>query len=305
MKRAFFFKDLRYNAVMKMPRTKVHKKSARRFKKPVKKTKMTKETILQSIRTNIQKPVTTKIKSAPKKRTTLVSTLKPGLVRLEKYMAQSGLTSRREAKDFVQRGLVTVNGKVAREPGVGIDITKDVVKINGGVLESKETILFYKPRGIETTKTSPENTDIHDRFPKFAHLSPVGRLDKDSEGLILLSNDGVLTKLITGENSTTEKEYRVSTREDVMPAMLDRMERGIKLDGTMTKPCKTKKTGKDEFTIILTEGRKHQVRRMANACKLTVRRLTRIRIGNLIIGKMTAGNFKRLPDEAITELKKK
>lgn len=232
------------------------------------------------------------------------STLLPNQKRLEKYIAETGMASRREAKDLIRKGLVTINGKVIHEPGHGINPKIDKIKITGGVLENKETILFYKPRGIETVKTSSEAVDIHDKFPQFKHLAPIGRLDKDSEGLILLSNDGVLTRVVTGENSSIDKEYRVTVREDVIPAILEKMEHGIKIGKIVTKPCITKKVAQNEFSIVLHEGHKHQVRRMANACKLTVTRLIRVRIGDLVIGKMTAGNFKRLPEHVIKELKK-
>lgn len=268
-----------------------------------KKSKATKDTILRSIRDNIRNaPV--KTKKAFKKRTTFQSTLTPGLERLEKHMAQTGIASRREAKDLISRGLVSVNGKVIREPGFGIDTVKDKIKVTGGVLESKETLLFYKPRGIETVKTSPDTIDIHDKFPQFKHLAPVGRLDKDSEGLILLSNDGVLAKTVTGEHSTIEKEYQVTVREDVMPALLSRMESGIMLDKIKTLPCKAVKVSRNEYRITLQEGRKHQVRRMANACKLTVTRLVRIRIGDFTIGKMAPGYFKKIPNNVIDQMKK-
>lgn len=230
------------------------------------------------------------------------TTLPAGYIRLEKHLAQSGLASRREAKDLISRGLVLVNNKKIREPGYGILPNKDMIEIVGSNVV-KETILFYKPRGIETSATTPESIDIKAKFPKFAHLSPVGRLDKDSEGLILLSNDGTLTKAITGEHSKIEKEYQVTVREDVMPALLKRMNAGIMLDKVITEPCKTKKLGRNEYTITLTEGRKHQVRRMANACKLTVTKLVRIRIGNLKIGKMTARNYKVLSPELVAQLK--
>ncbi len=306
---------------MKMPKRKPLRKNpklrlaSQRRSKPGSKFQKT-QRIIESIQTNIKKnsdkknekplrPGKTPRKPLGKKpkKIILPSTLALGLERLEKHMAQAGMASRREAKDLITRGLVTVNGKTIREPGFGIKKT-DNVAITAGSLHTKEVILFYKPRGIETTKTSPDSVDIHDKFPQFAHLAPVGRLDKDSEGLILLSNDGVLTKMITGEQSTVDKEYLVKTREDVMPAMLERMERGIKLDGEMTKPCVAHKISKNEYTITLHEGRKHQVRRMANACKLTIKQLIRIRIGNLKIGKMTAGNFKKLPDAVVQELKK-
>lgn len=265
-----------------------------------------KEKILKSIRANIKSSVG-KLGSKPKKqvvRKVLESTLPKGLERLEKHMAQSGLSSRREAKELIRTGKVSVNGKIIREPGFGITVGKDVIELKG-TTQRKEAILFYKPRGIETSKTTPESKDIHDKFPQFAHLAPVGRLDKDSEGLIILSNDGVLAKMITGEHSTIEKEYKVTVREDVMPVVLSKMEKGIMIEGSPTLPCVTKKLARNEYSITLREGRKHQVRRMANACQMTVTRLVRIRIGNLTIGKMTAGNFKQLPESAINELKQK
>jgi 23S rRNA pseudouridine2604 synthase len=280
------------------------KRLSRQDRSVVKKTKSIKKT--SSKKSFVKSPTIqrTIVAKSPKKLrvTGLTSTLAKGLIRLEKHMAQSGMTSRREAKDLIESGKVTVNGRVAKNPGVGINPEKDSIVLKNS--KEKETILFYKPRNIETSKTSPDSIDIHDKFPQFNHLPPVGRLDKDSEGLILLSNDGVLAKIITGEKSVIEKEYRVTVREDVLPVLLRRMENGIVLDDEITKPCIAKKVSKNEFLITLTEGRKHQVRRMANACNLTVTRLVRVRIGSFTIGKMTAGNFKRIPNIIIEEMKK-
>ena len=230
------------------------------------------------------------------------STLSAGQERLERYMAHHNIASRREAKNLIKGGLVSVNGMIIREPGFGVT-EKDNIKIHHSVNTNKETILFYKPRGVETVKTDPKNSDIHDRFPDFKHLNPIGRLDKDTEGLILLSNDGVLARMFTDENSSIEKEYHVTVREDIFPVLLKKMEDGIILDKIRTKPCVTKKINSHEYTITLTEGRKHQVRRMANACKLTITKLVRIRINEFKIGKMTAGNYKRLLPEQIEQLK--
>lgn len=293
---------------MKFVKTTSKRKSVSKIRKPKRESKFqisarVQKTIAESKKNNSKKVTKKVIKKSPAKNKPLVSTLLKGQERLEKHLAQSGLTSRREAKEIIKKGFVTVNGKKVREPGFGILPTDEIV-IKKGVQENKETILFYKPRGIETSKTDPNNIDIHDKFPQFAHLNPIGRLDKDTEGLILLSNDGVLAKTVTGENSTIEKEYRVTIREDVMPVLLKKMEDGIVLDGVPTKPCITQKVSSREYTITLTEGRKHQVRRMANACKFTVTRLVRIRIGNLTIGKMTAGNFKFLSPEQVIQFKK-
>ena len=231
------------------------------------------------------------------------STLKPGLVRLEKYMAQMGLASRRESKDIIARSLVLVNGKTIREPGFGINPERDEVTLKGDKMPVKETVLLYKPRGLETSATAPGIPDIRSRFLKIAHLFPVGRLDKDSEGLILLSNDGTITKALTGENSPVGKEYLVTVREEVTPENLHRMADGIILDKVKTKPAIVRRNGRNEFSIVLHEGRKHQIRRMCDACHLTVTSLVRTRIGHLKIGSMKSGNIKFVTPADVERLK--
>ena len=231
------------------------------------------------------------------------STLKAGLERLERHMAHAGIASRREAKDLIMRGIVLVNGKTIREPGFGIDPTKDSITLKGDKLPEKETMLLYKPRGIETSATSDGAIDIKTKFPKLAHLFPIGRLDKDSEGLILLSNDGTLAKALTQENSHVEKEYLVNVREEIKPTDLNRLANGIDIDRVMTKPAVVHRNGRNAFTIVLHEGRKHQIRRMCDACHLTVTSLVRVRIGHLTAGKMIAGNVKFVPPRDVERLK--
>lgn len=231
-----------------------------------------------------------------------ISTLAPGLVRLEKYIAQQGIASRREAKALILDGKISVNGSIIHETGFGIDPEKDKVALVGN-LHKKETVALYKPRGIETSKTSPDSSDIHETFPQFSHLAPIGRLDKDSEGLILLSNDGVLARAITGAKSDVEKEYVVTTREPVTDEALTRMARGISLDGKKTLPAKTKRVNQKTFSIILREGRKHQIRRMCAACSLTVERLLRVRVGNVEIGNMKSGDNRELTETEVMNFK--
>jgi pseudouridine synthase len=221
------------------------------------------------------------------------SSLPEGKVRLEKYIAHQGLASRREAKALILDGHVSVNGEIVRETGFGIDPVNDRVQLVGNAV-AKETVVIFKPRGIETSKTSPNNRDIHDEFPQFAHLAPIGRLDKDSEGLILLSNDGVLAKMITGEHSDIDKEYNVTVRELVTNEALKKMERGIMLDGKKTLPAKTKAISHHSFAIILHEGRKHQIRRMADACHLTVESLKRVRVGSITLGDLCPGEWRHV-----------
>ncbi len=230
------------------------------------------------------------------------STLAEGLVRLEKYIAQQGMCSRREGKQLILDGKISVNGNVVYETGFGIDPKLDKVEIVGTV-EKKETVALYKPRGIETSKTSEDSVDIHDEFPELAHLAPVGRLDKDSEGLILLTNDGLVTRAITGEHSDVEKEYVVTTREFVTDESLEKMARGIMLDDKKTLPAKTKRVSDTKFLIVLQEGRKHQIRRMADACKLTIEELKRIRVGHIKIENLKSAEFRELTDEEVSRFK--
>lgn len=223
--------------------------------------------------------------------------------RLERYMAHAGLASRREAKDLISRGKVMVNGKIIREPGFAISVGKDVVTIPSMETSIKEYMLLYKPRGIETSKTTGSNKDIHTMFPKLKHLSPVGRLDKESEGLIILTNDGTLTAALTKENSHVGKTYVVTVRENVTDLALTRMATGIKLDKEFTKPAVTKRLARSKFSITLFEGRKHQIRRMCDACHLTIESLVRTQIAHLTASGMRSGALKKIAVADIEKLK--
>lgn len=243
-------------------------------------------------------------KPLAKQRPKDVSTLLEGQERLERAIAHKGLASRREAKALIKNGKVMVNGKIIKETGFGIVLAKDVIEIKEDLNTKKESMLVYKPRGLETSKTSGDNIDIHDKIPTLKHLSPVGRLDKDSEGLIILTNDGSLTRSLTKVDSSIQKEYLVSTRENITPDVIRKMSSGIILDKVKTKPALVKKQSKSSFTIVLTEGRKHQIRRMCDACHLTIESLIRIRIGHLKIGSMKPGFVKRINQKDVDLLKK-
>lgn len=223
------------------------------------------------------------------------------LDRLERVIAHRGLASRREAKALISGGQVFVNNKKITEPGFAVHPEKDVIVIKNQ--KAKETVLLYKPRGIETSKTSPKNKDIVDTFPKYAHLSPVGRLDKDSEGLILLTNDGTLTKALTQKESVVEKEYVVTVREAISDSALAKMASGIVLDKIKTLATQTKRLGRTSFSIILREGRKHQIRRMCAAMRLTVESLVRVRIGHIKVGSMKSGAAIKLSEKDVLLLK--
>jgi 23S rRNA pseudouridine2604 synthase len=227
------------------------------------------------------------------------------LIRIEKYLSEQGIMSRREAKKFLESGDITVNDAVPK-PGDKIDPKIDVLSYSKKVnttMGGKTTVLVYKPRGVLSSKDTDNGKNIFDIFPQFKDLNTVGRLDKESEGLIILSNDGMVTKAITGKDHLIEKEYIVTVRENITPSMMNKMSQGMKLEDGWTLPTHTERKTSHVFTITLKEGKKHQIRRMANACNLTVESLKRIRIHTLVGPQMTAGNFKTLNEDQIEDLK--
>ena len=228
-------------------------------------------------------------------------------IRIEKYLGEAGIMSRREAKKAILEGQILVNGKKVKETGIKINPAKDKVEIAKEFkkeLDQKETILVYKPRGVLSSKDT-ESKNIFKVFPKYKHLNCVGRLDKESEGLILLSNDGLVTKAVTGHDHVIEKIYEVEVRENFLPYMAKRMIKGIKLNDGIAKAVDAKKINKNKFSITLRTGRKHQIRRMANKLGLTVESLKRIQIDDLKIGRLKSGNSRRLTEKEIQNLKSK
>ncbi len=216
-------------------------------------------------------------------------------MRIQKYLSQKRIMSRREAEEYIRQGKILLNGQVVKEMGVQIDPEKDkieVLKSFGSAQDKKITVAVYKPRGIICSKNPAEGKSIFDVFPQFSELNTVGRLDKESEGLLLLSNDGVVTAKITGEDHSVEKEYEVTTREPIMPNHLRKIEEGIMLDGKKTLPAKAKRLGKNSFSLILREGRNHQIRRMADTVHLTIERLVRVRIGDITLSGLTPGKSR-------------
>ncbi len=227
-------------------------------------------------------------------------------MRIQKYLSEQGICSRREAEDLIKRGLVALNGVVVREMGVQIDPTKDKVTVlpyGQREIAQKKTIALYKPRGIASSRIKAEGQNVYDLFPQFENLDIIGRLDKASEGLLLLSDDGVLAKAVTGEAHAIEKEYEVTIREETNAGRLKKLEPGITLEDGPTLPCQTKLIGPHRFRIIIREGRKHQIRRMCEFLHLTVVQLRRLRIGSLTLGDLKPGAFRPLTETQIASLK--
>ncbi|MEI6479304.1 MAG: pseudouridine synthase [bacterium] len=229
-------------------------------------------------------------------------------MRIQKYLSEQKILSRRETEDFMLKGFITVNGKVVKELGTQIDPEKDKVEIIQSArpsLGKKITIAFNKPRGVVSSKIKEEGPTVFDLLPEFTYLNTVGRLDKESEGLLLLSNDGTITSTVTGTDHLIEKEYEVEVSEPLTPGKLKKMETGIMLAEGMTLPAKTKMIGPRIFKIILREGKKHQIRRMCSAVYLTINRLKRTRIGDITLKDITSGKYRQLTEAEVSKLKMK
>lgn len=230
-----------------------------------------------------------------------------GEIRLNKYLSESGICSRREADRLIEAGKVLVDGSVA---AMGMKIRPDQKVICDGVSvgEKDRPVLLAvnKPRGIvctTSTKDRAENIVEFLRYP--IRIYPVGRLDKESEGLLLMTNQGELMDQILRARNGHEKEYRVTVDRPVTEEFLTRMAAGVPILDTVTRPCKVTKLGEREFGIILTQGLNRQIRRMCEALGYRVTRLCRIRIMNLTLGSLQPGAYREVSGDELSELKRR
>lgn len=224
-------------------------------------------------------------------------------MRIQKYLSQQGICSRREAEEFIRRGLIMLNGTVVREMGVMVDPEKDVVELRAEKASPKESIIISKPRGIVSSRNSTEGKTIFDVFPQYTDLHIVGRLDKESEGLLLLTNDGVIARRVTGKEHVVEKEYEVTVQENIAPNKIEPLTKSITLQDGPTLPAKVRFIDQHTFRITLREGRKHQIRRMCDHLRLSVTRLVRLRIGNLTLKGLSPGAARPLTKEEAQTLR--
>ena len=215
--------------------------------------------------------------------------------RINKHISETGFCSRRAADKLVESGRVSVNGKVA-EVGTKIS-TGDSVSVDGkpiGTSAKKIYLAFNKPTLVTCTTDTRDPDNIIDFIGYKERIFPIGRLDKMSEGLIFLTNDGdIVNKILRSENGN-EKEYIVKVDCEITEDFLSKMSSGVKILNTITKKCKVHKTGKYEFKIILTQGINRQIRRMCEALGYRVKRLKRIRIMNIELGNLGVGKLREL-----------
>jgi 23S rRNA pseudouridine2605 synthase len=224
-------------------------------------------------------------------------------VRLQKVLAQAGIGSRRSAEAAIAAGRVAVNGAIIRELGVKVDPDRDAIAVDGRPVGGKEVAEYWmlnKPTGVITTVDDPwGRPTARALIPTEARVFPVGRLDADSGGLLLFTNDGDLAHQLTHPRFAHEKEYRVLVDRRPDADALRRLRRGIELDGRRTAPARvavaaTTAGGGVWLQVILTEGRKRQLRRMLDAVGHPTRALIRVRIGPLQLGTLPEGSARQL-----------
>ena len=211
-------------------------------------------------------------------------------------MSQAGICSRRKAEDFIQRGLVKVNGQVA-EIGMQIDPENDTVEMQGQAIEEQKKQVYYKinkPRWIVTTCAEHGDQNIIDIVDIPERVFPVWRLDKESDGLIILTNDGRLTNYLIHPRYEHEKEYLVETFWPIEDRQLDIMSKWVKILGSYTKKAKITRVASWKFQIILTEWKNRQIRRMVESVWSQVKKLKRIRIENIELWNLQPGEYKHL-----------
>ena len=228
-------------------------------------------------------------------------------MRINKYLAMRGFSTRRGADEFIAKRKVTINGRVA-VLGDRVEET-DTVEVRGSekMAENRVYFAYHKPRGVVTHSPTEDEEDIKDvleKDPELKDVFPVGRLDKDSSGLIILTNDGRITDRLLSPRHDHEKEYVVYTARPLRASFKEYVEQGVNIEGYDTKPSVVRMMGDNRFSITLTEGKRHQVRRMVVAMHNEVKDLQRVRIMNIKLGKLPKGAYRKIEGEELSEFLK-
>jgi pseudouridine synthase len=235
--------------------------------------------------------------------------------RLQRSLARAGFGSRRACEEVIAAGRVQINGTVATL-GDRLDPAVDEVRVDGSKVNvdpELRTFALHKPRGVTTTMRDPHaERDLTSFLPKGVHLFPVGRLDRDTEGLLLLTNDGSLAHRLTHPRYAIEKEYLAEVGKPPSNRQLSRLRRGVELDDGTAKAVDARSAGgaggraaaggRGGVRLVMIEGRKREVRRMLDAVELPVRRLVRVRVGPIRLGKLAPGEVRELEPEDVRAL---
>jgi len=224
-------------------------------------------------------------------------------VRLNKYISETGVCSRREADKWIEAGRVTCNGQVA---ALGTRVVDgDEIRIDGEPIGAKKRQIYIalnKPIGVTCTTEAHIEDNIIDLVGYPERIFPIGRLDKDSEGLILLTNDGDIVNEILRAENNHEKEYIVRVDRPITDLSLKMMAGGVKIMGELTKPCRVSRIDRESFRMILTQGLNRQIRRMCSALGYKAQRLQRVRIMNVHLGSLSSGQWRHLTDPELAGL---
>lgn len=225
-------------------------------------------------------------------------------MRLAKYLAHSGVASRRKSEVIISEGRVRVEGELVTDPAFGVEVGQDIrVDGHSAVPEGREVWVVNKPLDVISTADEPgKRIAVVDLVDSAARLYPVGRLDADSTGIILLSNDGELANLLTHPRYGVKKTYRVTLRHPVSDASIRDLSNGVRLEDGPTAPAQVKKNGDRSFDITIREGRNRQIRRMAEAIGNEVTELQRISIGHLKLGRLGLGKSRLLDEQEAARL---
>ena len=232
-------------------------------------------------------------------------------IRLQKYMSECGVASRRKSEELIEKGAVKVNGVVAKI-GDSVDPKRDIITLNGKKIENKTVakyIMLHKPRGFVTTMSDELGRrcvaslveDVGER------VYPIGRLDRNSEGLLLLTNDGEFANAVMHPSKHVAKVYRVTIRPDISDEQIAAMSDGMMIDGRMTAPAQVtvleKRDDRAVIEIVLFEGRNRQIRKMCEKCGITVMRLKRISVGPIELGSLESGKWRHLSAGEVSRMK--
>ncbi len=227
-------------------------------------------------------------------------------ISLNKYISDTGFCSRREADKYIEEGRVSINGKEAKKGNRVAE--NDKVLIDGAALKKKPVpvyIMLNKPRGVTCTTDLKDKSNIIDFINHKSRIFPIGRLDKLSEGLIFLTNDGDIVNKILRAGSGHEKEYVVTTDKIITADFINKMRNGVKIMGTVTNKCFVKQDSDKRFTIILTQGLNRQIRRMCAALDYKVTSLKRTRIMQITLSNIRTGKWRYFTPGEIAEINKR
>ena len=224
-------------------------------------------------------------------------------VRLNKYLSEAGVCSRREADRLIESGKVTVDGQRAQtgmkiRPGQEVRVGRKVVSRQDEMV----VLAVNKPRGIVCTEEKRERNSIVRFLDYPIRVTYIGRLDKDSRGLLLMTNNGDIINRMMRAANHHEKEYKVTVDHEITDEFLEKMAGGVAILDTVTRPCKVEKLGKYTFSIILTQGLNRQIRRMCEALGYEVKDLVRVRVMNIRLGSLREGEYREVTDEELDEL---